>query len=776
MLSRADVLRNSSRNTFPSPPAGPINEEKSIWYTVSRFLTFLIPDWALRKIGKMENPAKRQAWREKVGLCIIIFFLCMFLGCITYGINFFICKGSNNIVFGKIKPSILKTDYILANGGIFEANEYYGNTINTHLFEKNSQACKKAFGEQLTNGNQLEKNYKRVYDLYFDWLDIEKNKLIVIDDKVYDPSHCGESYFDNFIKKYSGGRGNIDKMDKDCVQCFKDTFYAGKVSTKTAGCVFGDIVLWISTVVIFSLILVRFFLAMFYSWYARTLPVSIRGTTPVVLQVTCYSEGESGLRSTLDSLNKLDYSTDYKLIIVICDGLIKGEGNELETPEIIRNMCNVDDPEPKAYVSLAPGHRRHNRAKVHTGYYERDGRRTNIMIISKVGNINEVGKKGQRGKRDSQVIMMSFFSKILYGDRLSDLDFEIYQKMSSLMPLCKPEDFELITMVDADTIVNPSALVKIVSAFEKDSKIMGLCGETQILNKNESWVTRIQVFEYYISHHLAKNFESVFGGVTCLPGCFCSYRIKIVTDENMNIKNHTDIKSSESERWECVPLLCNPLIVNAYSVYEAKTLHEQNLLHLGEDRYLTTLLMKNFYKRKLIFLPSAKCSTYVPSDYKTLRSQRRRWINSTIHNMFELVCVDKLCGTFCCSMQFTIGVELFGTLTLPAAIMFTVVLVSSAFLSEPAWIPLIMLGAILVLPAFLIMLTTFEIEYWYWLIIYIFALPIWNFFLPVYAYWRFDDFSWGDTRKIEETTAKDEIGQFDASEVKLRHLNETEEL
>ena len=59
-----------------------------------------------------------------------------------------------------------------------------------------------------------------------------------------------------------------------------------------------------------------------------------------------------------------------------------------------------------------------------------------------------------------------------------------------------------------------------------DPDIMGLCGETKIANKTASWVTMIQVFEYFISHHLSKSFESVFGSVTCLPGCFCMYRIK----------------------------------------------------------------------------------------------------------------------------------------------------------------------------------------------------------------------------------------------------------
>jgi chitin synthase len=62
-----------------------------------------------------------------------------------------------------------------------------------------------------------------------------------------------------------------------------------------------------------------------------------------------------------------------------------------------------------------------------------------------------------------------------------------------------------------------------VSAMVKDDNVMGLCGETKIANKKSSWVSMIQVFEYYISHHLTKAFESVFGGVTCLPGCFSMY-------------------------------------------------------------------------------------------------------------------------------------------------------------------------------------------------------------------------------------------------------------
>ncbi|CAJ0834462.1 895_t:CDS:2 [Entrophospora sp. SA101] len=74
--------------------------------------------------------------------------------------------------------------------------------------------------------------------------------------------------------------------------------------------------------------------------------------------------------------------------------------------------------------------------------------------------------------------------------------------------------------VDADTKVYPDSLRILINCMCNDPLIMGLCGETRIANKRDSWVTSIQVFECYISHHVGKGFESVFGGVTCLPGCF----------------------------------------------------------------------------------------------------------------------------------------------------------------------------------------------------------------------------------------------------------------
>ncbi|KAJ2358164.1 hypothetical protein H4S02_012410 [Coemansia sp. RSA 2611] len=53
-----------------------------------------------------------------------------------------------------------------------------------------------------------------------------------------------------------------------------------------------------------------------------------------------------------------------------------------------------------------------------------------------------------------------------------------------------------------------------------------------------------------------------------------------------------------------------------------------------------------------------------------------------------------------------------------------------------------------VLQGVMILLTTQRVAYIYWMVIYILAIPVWNFVMPVYAFWRFDDFSWGKTRGV----------------------------
>ena len=239
------------------------------------------------------------------------------------------------------------------------------------------------------------------------------------------------------------------------------------------------------------------------------------------------------------------------------------------------------------------------------------------------------------------------------------------------------------------------------------------------------------------------------------------------------------IKAPKGGQNYWVPILANPDVVEHYSENVVDTLHKKNLLLLGEDRYLSTLMLKTFPKRKQVFVPQAVCKTTVPEQFSVLLSQRRRWINSTVHNLMELVLVRDLCGTFCFSMQFVVFIELVGTLVLPAAITFTFYLVIISIVKKPVpVIPLVLLALILGLPAILIVLTAHRWSYVVWMLIYLFSLPIWNFVLPSYAYWKFDDFSWGDTRKTAgEKTKKAGIeyeGEFDSSKITMKRWGDFE--
>ncbi|KAJ3525587.1 hypothetical protein NM688_g8382 [Phlebia brevispora] len=608
------------------------------------------------------------------------------------------------------------------------------------------------------------------------------------------------------------------------VPCLVQRYYAGNIDKITPGCFVSQLVLYAGLIVILSLVMVRFIMACVFNWFLSArlagppdtmslnrsaispavMPeganVSIdnpNGTAPwagsrgqkhltpgrglrslgssnstlvggespppvmslakigaelfAVCLVTCYSEGEDSLRTTLDSVSTTTYSDARKLIFVVADGMITGAGEKRSTPDICVGLLEADprfgNPVPMSYFAVGAGAKAENRAMVYAGHYTVAGRRTPTVIIVKCGTEAEATtekKPGNRGKRDSQLILMNFFSRVTYNDRMTPLDFDLFRKIHVLMGVT-PDFFEVCLMVDADTKVMPDSLKYLVNCMHHDQMIMGVCGETRIANKRQSWVTAIQVFEYFISHHMAKGFESVFGGVSCLPGCFSMFRLKA--------------RKSTGEDW--VPLIIKPEIVKEYSQSIVTTLHEKNLLLLGEDRFLTTILIRTFPNRKMMFLPQAKCRTVVPDTFKVLLSQRRRWINSTIHNLMELVLVRNLCGTFCFSMQFVVFMDLLGTVVLPIAIALTYMLIISMALQPPKTfdeaIPLILLVAVLGLPGVLILITTRKVVYVAWMLVYLVALPVWNLVLPVYAFWHFDDFSWVDPLNTEKWKVKRKV-------------------
>ncbi|KAK4519366.1 uncharacterized protein ATC70_009601 [Mucor velutinosus] len=594
---------------------------------------------------------------------------------------------------------------------------------------------------------------KQIKDDYSSW-----GRLIAsIDDKVYDltdymasarryPSasagvpnyHYLDPSIETLFSKFGGKDATAEwnrysaAMDEQTKiknkACLDNVFYIGRLDYRESlKCTFVNYLLLSFAVVMSAVILVKFLAALQFG----SAPTPEDHDKFVICQVPCYTEDEESLRKTIDSLTAMTYDDKHKLLFLIADGMIIGSGNDKPTPRILLDILGHDendDPEALMFKSIGEGSKQLNYGKVYSGVYQHEGHVVPYVVVVKVGKSSERAKPGNRGKRDSQIICMNFLNKVHFDSEMSPLELEIFYHIKHIIGI-EPRLYEYILMVDSDTEVYPDALNRLVSCMLHDSRIIGLCGETELGNEDRSWTTMIQVYEYYISHHLVKSFESLFGSVTCLPGCFCMYRIRTASKHQ--------------------PLIVSPNVIHAYSDNQVDTLHKKNLLHLGEDRYLTTLMMKNFPQYKMMFTPYAKCRTVAPDQWRVLLSQRRRWINSTIHNLLELILLQELCGFCCLSMRFVVLTDLIGTITLPSSVIYLIYLIYEV-ISGSGPIPTIALGMLAGAYGLQSLIFIFKRQWQHigWMVIYMLAIPIFSFFIPLYAFWHFDDFSWGNTRVV----------------------------
>ncbi|KAJ2229785.1 hypothetical protein H4R99_002980 [Coemansia sp. RSA 1722] len=552
------------------------------------------------------------------------------------------------------------------------------------------------------------------------------NKYNILDErfeKILDQSGFGTA---DITQDWLGLNWDAQTQQRN-YDCMKNLFYVGQLDNRgSVRCLFTNYMLVAFACVLMLVVLVKFLTALQFTKKPRPAPPE----KFVVCQVPCYTEDEESIAKTINSLAALEYADKQKLIFLICDGNIVGSGNDKSTPRIVLDILGVDpeyDPPGRDYLAIAEGSRRHNIGKVYSGLYEFEGHVVPFMVVAKVGSPEETSRSGNRGKRDSQILLMSFFNKVHFNLPMTPLELEIYHQMRHIIGV-PPRNYEYLLQVDADTEVMPDSLARLVSACTSDRRIAGICGETMLGNESKSWTTMMQVYEYFISHHMAKAFESLFGSVTCLPGCFCMYRLRTA---------------------EGKPLLIAKPVLEAYSELHVDTLHKKNLLSLGEDRYLTTLMMKHFPSFKLKFIQDAKCKTIAPEKWSVLVSQRRRWINSTIHNLAELLFLADMCGFCFFSMRFVVFLDLFGTITMPTTLMYFAYLIYVAVsgIADVGYISLILIGAIYGLQAIIFLLRR-EWQHIGWMLIYLCAYPLWSFVLPIYSFWHMDDFSWGNTRIV----------------------------
>jgi chitin synthase len=196
--------------------------------------------------------------------------------------------------------------------------------------------------------------------------------------------------------------------------CLRNLFVIGKQDNRNSPqCLFSTYILLALSVLMVSIIGFKFLAALSFS--AARAPED--HDKFVICQVPCYTEGEESLRRTIDSLAKMKYDDKRKLLFIICDGMIVGSGNDRPTPRIVLDILGADpnnDPEPLSFLSLGEGAKQHNMGKVYSGLYECAGHVVPYLVLVKIGKPTERQRPGNRGKRDSQMVLMHFLNKVCY--------------------------------------------------------------------------------------------------------------------------------------------------------------------------------------------------------------------------------------------------------------------------------------------------------------------------------------------------------------------------
>ena len=157
---------------------------------------------------------------------------------------------------------------------------------------------------------------------------------------------------------------------------------------------------------------------------------------------------------------------------------------------------------------------------------------------------------------------------------------------------------EFLVCVDSDTFVFPGSLRKLMQGFA-DPTVGGISGHCDVENASVNLLTKMQDVRYYFSYKIMKAAESVFGTVSCLPGCFSAYRRTCVL--------------AVLDKW-----------INATVWGEHG--------NFADDRSLTNQILRDY---RIVYDDEALATTIAPEKWKQYARQQARWSRSYLREIWK---------------------------------------------------------------------------------------------------------------------------------------------
>ncbi len=331
-MRRAKTLTRPERGVAPPPlitPQSqlspfPVPEPSSsidAWVIFSRLVTFWAPSFLLSSVGGLKDKAVRQAWREKMALCFIVFILCAIVGFATVGLQRVLCPqrtleterfislGTTSGTLG-IQGSMFNISQSKSPDPSINfytlSSQLSGQDITT-LFTRDAADFPLCSGLSfraaqdppcnsatpcplgpLNNSATFTKaqlvNITR--PVGYDWVHVSSlTNYIVIDGHVLNlnpymklhPNPIPGDAVDLAIRTLfttpgtsgrDGTRLFVNRNDiRDAVPCLVQRYKAGSIDKITPGCFVSQLLLYAGLIVVMSLILVRFIMACVFNWF-----------------------------------------------------------------------------------------------------------------------------------------------------------------------------------------------------------------------------------------------------------------------------------------------------------------------------------------------------------------------------------------------------------------------------------------------------------------------------------------------------------------------------
>jgi len=442
--------------------------------------------------------------------------------------------------------------------------------------------------------------------------------------------------------------------------------------------------------------------------------------------IPTYNESKEELTNTLNSLTNqispLNYKRDTNIMIIVCDGIVKGKGNNKSTDRIlIEDILNNNITNKITYKDgYVTWDDKSNSIDLYSGIYD------NIPYILLV-------KEKNYGKRDSLVLVRRIlyqFNSNIRVHPLIDISFlsEIYKILLSVF---HNENIKYLIGTDADTIFERNCVDELIKEISKKKNTVGCVGFIKIsplCNKFNPF-TLYQNAEYIYAQCLKRQQQSLMTHkVNCLSGCV----------QILKICNET----------------CGDKILNKfnYKPTESDNIFKHIRSYASEDRNHVCLMMSEYPYVETVQTLLATAYTIIPMNFEIFFSQRRRWNLGTICNDMLLLFSPNILFYERLSAIANILTFILAPFILVATIVFikTIIKSPSILMLYLSVLILIPFSYALIIPIFIKpMIFHHAMHYWISYIFYLGVNTIINILTNIYAIFNMENINWGKTRQIE---------------------------